>query len=64
MNGIAKTFCGLTQSEQAELKKLNDQFCGGAAAFALTPEIEASADYKRLNALTLKKMAWLKAQQN
>jgi hypothetical protein len=64
MNGTANTFCGLTQSEVVELKVLNDKFCQGAAAFVLTPDIEASPEYKRMNALMLKKMKWHQSQLN
>lgn len=64
MNGTIDTFCGLTQSEAVKLKVLNDKFCQGAAAFVLTPEIEASPEYKRMNELTLKKMKWYQSRLN
>lgn len=64
MKDIKAVFCGLTQSEAVELKVLNDKFCQGAAAFVLTPEIEASPEYKRMNELVLKKMAYLRMKYN
>jgi len=64
MNETTNAFCGLTQSEAVELKALNDKFCQGAFGFVVTPEIEASADYKRMNELTLKKMKWFQSRLN
>jgi hypothetical protein len=58
------TFCGLTQSESVELRVLNDKFLQGAFAFEVTPEIEQSKEYKRLNELVNKKMTWFKSRLN
>lgn len=49
----------LTFKEDFELTFLNNRIFGDSPFVAITPEIEDSADYKRLNELVKKKQAYL-----